>query len=876
MKKLLPVILILLIAMLAFTACNDPGSDPGNNPGNPPQNAPVNPPDGNDPSLKNFENISFQNASFTYNNTEHKIEVSGTLPEGARVSYTNNKATNAGVYNATAKLECDGYNTKTLIATLTVNKATYNMSNAEWSYSSAFTYDGDEKTVTLSGLPAGVSIKSYSNNAKTNAGSYTASAVFNYDTANYNAPTVSPCTWVINKADITATVTMNGGIVEYDTFEHSLEIVGDIPAGTTVKYYYNNIETGYAIDPGTYAVRAVISGPNHNELVINASLVILPSEELLYVANLNGVIYFQNNLDDNKLYKTTSSGVVKVNNDKPEYFFTYGNELYYYSSSLFSKSIKKINSAGFVSSVFSVDGEYLTSDGTYVYYAINNLIFNTDENGIYKYKLDGSEAEPVRICTAKAAYLTVYDGFVYFSNLSADKKLYKVSVNGGTPALIHDEKVEYIIEDNGVLYFDSSTAFASAIYKYNIASATATKMTTDSGKYLAKLGNDIYYVNNDRLTSTIFGDGIYKISALASGSLPGNKILSADAKDGFSSITSDGTYLYFYKLSDKHLYKYNPSSNSLVDLMAGFTPPEDTSPLVGNTVIAEYRGEIYYTNPKDGILNGACLYKYNPTTGTRVKVLQDDVAGVWFNGDLMYYSTCIATNYALFCKNMRTGETTKINSDRCENLIFEGNDIYYIKVSVTGNNAIMKMNATDLTALPTLIYNAENLSVTGMYKYGNTFYFVKNPKIGYQYLFTYTIGESADGESLGIKGKRIVISGDRIYYFDDNDDVIKSCNLTGGDVKTLVQNVVVNDMYISGNKLYYSSTKSATKGFYCYDISAKTNVKISSSVAQAITVVGDNVWFVQTAVIYEVDYPIHTAGGDGMLYCYNGTTVTKK
>ena len=111
--------------------------------------------------------------------------------------------------------------------------------------------------------------------------------------------------------------------------------------------------------------------------------------------NHNGIIYFQNDLDDQKLYKVTENGsIVKVNNDRPEYFFSAGNDLYYYSSSLFSKVIKKINSTGIVSTVCAVDGEYITSDGEYIYYAVNNLILNTDENGIYRYSLSGNQTEP--------------------------------------------------------------------------------------------------------------------------------------------------------------------------------------------------------------------------------------------------------------------------------------------------------------------------------------------------------------------------------------------------------------------------------------------------------------------------------------------------
>ena len=70
-----------------------------------------------------FSCITFANASYTYDGTEKALIVSGNLPEGAKVTYTNNKATNAGTYNATAKITCDGYNDLTLTAKLTIEKA---------------------------------------------------------------------------------------------------------------------------------------------------------------------------------------------------------------------------------------------------------------------------------------------------------------------------------------------------------------------------------------------------------------------------------------------------------------------------------------------------------------------------------------------------------------------------------------------------------------------------------------------------------------------------------------------------------------------------------------------------------------------------------
>ena len=75
------------------------------------------------PILRDFENITFSNETYTYNGAEQSIAISGTLPEGATVTYANEKGTNAGTYNATAVVSCEGYNTLELKATMTINKA---------------------------------------------------------------------------------------------------------------------------------------------------------------------------------------------------------------------------------------------------------------------------------------------------------------------------------------------------------------------------------------------------------------------------------------------------------------------------------------------------------------------------------------------------------------------------------------------------------------------------------------------------------------------------------------------------------------------------------------------------------------------------------
>ena len=827
---------------------------------------------GDNDNLKTFENITFANQTIDYDGQEHEIVLDGELPQGVNVVYENNKGTNAGVYNAKATLTLEGYKTLELTAKLTINKLNYDMSTAHWNYESEFVYNGSEQSDEVLGLPQGVTVKQYQNNAKTNAGNYTANVEFNYDTVNHNEPTLANLNWTINKANITG-ITFESRNYEYDTQKHSLECVGNIPANSTVKVTYNDVEVDGVSEVGTYTVKLVITNANYNTYEDTATLKITSTEELLYSVVFNNKLYFQNNLDNNKLYVYDGTNVKKVNNDKAEYFTINGNQVYYYSSSLFSKVIKSFNGTT-ASVLLDVNGEYLACDGTYLYYAINNLVLNTDQNGIYKIKLDGSE-DAIRLVQDKAEYLAYYDNNIYYSNVSDGRKLYSISVNADnqeTGNLLYDEKVSDILIYNGIIYFNSTKTelglpVASAIRKYVISSGDCIKLTTDNGKYLTKIGSYIYYINKDKITSELFGDGIYRISVLrdSDNSLPGYKIISAE-DNGFSSLSSSGNYLYYYKLNDKHIYSYNLNTNTETDIMANFELPEETITPTGYAKLAEYNGEIYYTNPLD---NG-CLYKYNLTTKARYKVLADSVSNVYFYNGYMYYSTYISVNYALWRMDLQTNETTKISKSRCDNLIFDNDKIYYIKVGSAYNNDIMRMDLDG--SIVETIYNDKNLWVASFEKADNFLYFTIN-SLGNKYAYRYDLSTS-QVENLNLRAKVITQNNGILYYGNIDDNKLYAYNLSTNNSQVLAQNVDINNMVYCNGYLYYSSTKSSTKGFYKLNISTGTSTKLSENCADGLIAVNNKIYFIQTAISYTNDYPSQSKG-NGKLYCYDGNNIVE-
>ena len=163
-----------------------------------------------------FGELSFpENNVFTYDGNAHVIEVDGDIPANAVVTYpSGNSFINAGEYDVTAIVSCDGYVTVRLATTVTIERAKYDMSGVIFE-AKEVVYDGNAHSVAISGtLPQGVSLPKYFINEKetsgaTDVGEYTVKAIFannnpNYDTIPDMETTlkITPAEYKINGVDI--------------------------------------------------------------------------------------------------------------------------------------------------------------------------------------------------------------------------------------------------------------------------------------------------------------------------------------------------------------------------------------------------------------------------------------------------------------------------------------------------------------------------------------------------------------------------------------------------------------------------------------------------------------------------------------------------
>lgn len=215
---------------------------------------------------KQIVGVSFEDLTVDYDGNPHTITLTGKLPAGVSVSYTNNTATEAGVYSATATLYGKGYETVTLTAKLTIVPPDVDITGVTFEDKTVY-YDGNPHSLTVTGeLPEGCSV-TYENNTATNVGEYTATATLSGK--GYNT-LVLTATLAIELADADVTgVVFEDLTVDFDGNEHCIEVTSALPEGVSVSYDKNT-----ATNAGEYTVTATFSQADRKDVKLTAVLTI--------------------------------------------------------------------------------------------------------------------------------------------------------------------------------------------------------------------------------------------------------------------------------------------------------------------------------------------------------------------------------------------------------------------------------------------------------------------------------------------------------------------------------------------------------------------------------------------------------------------------
>ena len=781
---------------------------------------------GGNPSKENFTGVSFESASYVYDGQPHILgEVTGA-PEDTTITYTGrNEYINVGTYNASAKLEKEGYNDKTLNASLIITPAT--ITGITFS-SQTFTYDGNSHTLEINGeLPAGGSVSYTNNGPHTNAGVYQAKAVVS--APNYNDLTLN-ATLTINKATFTG-YTYESKSVKYDGAEHinDIQLVGVFPQGTTSNETVKNSNgetVTSAIEVGTYTYTCVVSNNNYNTITLTATLTIKAQKKDMpvFVAS-DGKIYFANGLHDSYLYSLNGSELNLIDHSSPKEFNKYNSSTaLFIAGSALLNSVKQVSggSANVLYTDSNIDDFVKQSDNIY-YYSSNAL--KAAKSGIYKVDATDSSNEPVvtKVFEGKSDNLALYGGYLYFTNGNDHNYLYKMNLSSGATSLVMEEKVHEFTINSNKLFCTVNGLLNDYIGYLDLSSSstTPTKLTNAAGEFLTVKNGYLYYNYTD-LFSAIDDSvkGVWRIST--SGGNP-EQLLANDGVNGFDVESS--TSLVYIDSTDLHLYRYNISTHARTDLLDGFVAPESTPLNTGGQTIS-LGTKTYYLN----MYAGKTLYCYDESSKKSSQLTTNKVEDFYIYNGIMYFNqVTMLTNNDLYSVNLTMGgEAEKLNSNDVRNMVSDGTYLYathYNWAGTAGGMSRMKLDGSEYVKFSE-VNGAKNLTVKdGKLYYINCATGHDNGYIEYVTLSDITsTTEDFAGTRLSnnIKNvKQFAFDGNNIFYIYNGtiDNSVRRTDFTslGEGTKLASSKTNPNEILLNGSYVYYYSyAASATSyaGFY--------------------------------------------------------------
>lgn len=716
----------------------------------------------------------------TYDGNPHSLgEVKGA-PEGTTVTYTGKEAkVDSGTYSVSAKLEKEGYNTKTLTASLIINPAEFSGLTYE---SNSVTYDGNDhiNDVQLVGFPPENTTTSQI--VKDSSGKIVTSAI---EVGKYNY-TITVTNKNYTTATYTATLTIKAERTDMPVFAAS--------DGTV--YFANGLDNRYiySLASDSTLKRIDFSTPkefkygNDNALFISGTPFLNSVKEFsdATVSNLythsnisdfakysSSVYYFSSNsltAENSGIYKVDSTNseseptITKVFTGKSDNLSIYNNYLYFTNGND-ENYLYRMNLSTNSSSVFLNEKvhEYIIDNGR-LYCTVNGTL----NDYIGYISLSSSSAEPTKLTNNAGEFLRVKNGYLYYNQtdltsvLSSSKKgIWKIntSTKAETQVLQIDGINGFDIDTSGrLLYIDSNDLH---LYRYQESSKNTTDLLPNfvapesaplnvGGRTIA-YGSKIYYLNMYK-GKTLY---VYDENTKTNTQLTDSKV---------ADFTISGDTLYFNQvtmMTNNDLYSVN--------LKSGSEATKLSSNDVRNMVIdGDYIYATHYNwaGVSGGIsrmkLDGTEYVKFSEINGAKNLTIKDgklyfiNCATGQDNGNIEYYSLSDINADSDDLKSTRFGSDIK----NVKQFLFDGNNIFYM-YNGTIDNSVRRTSFTDLSSEVKIASSKTNPNE--MIAYGDYIYYYSYPMTSPESAGFYKVKKTASKDGTQ---ERILDYG-KTYYGSD-------------------------------------------------------------------------------------------------------------
>ncbi len=734
-----------------------------------------------------FNDAVFANATYTYDGNSHILaEVSG-IPEGTTVTYNNRKEyTDVGSYQASAKLVKDGYNDKTLNATLTITPATFSgISFAD----QEFEYDGQPHSITITGtLPSTASVSYSSNvsgitNEATDIGEYLITAKIT--DKNYN------------DLELTATLT-----IKTNDDERYLKWSDD------TLFFQNALHDNYLYAYNSTDKKLLkVSNDNAVDIISTSNDKVIYVSKTLMFSSVKSAEYVTSSLSVTR--ETLFSENAR--------YIQYGSDtvIYYVINGLTNdkSGIYKVDLSGDepVSTCLSVGkAKYLT--------LVNNTLYFADGSNGYKLSsisLSSSNLSRTLVVDEKINNLYCYNGSLYYTvNNLLGNYIEKFALSSQTRVkLTSDAGIDFSFI-NGYLYYINvdklnTMIWGAGIYKVNALS------TSDSSQPGSKV------IEAEKGVCSLTGDGTY----LYYYDMDGYKLNKADTSGDIKENILDnfvkpddptplnlggdmGEYngvLYYLNIwDDKTLHSYNPTTK--VDIRL-------TSNKVDNFSII---GDEIYMNMVTNLTNND-TYRFNLKTGSEIeKINTYDGSDFVSDGTYLYY-TCanaLGAKTEIRRTNLTTFENEQIYSKGVTNLRLINGQLYFIDGYQIYSTNLLTKETTEIKP------DDKSVHTTAFDSDGTSIYYRDMHGLAYASKQLSKFNLLTNEKSIIVEEKTdpisIVCHDDYVYYYTDtisgNNGLYRakantSSSTTGTSVLTTENDFYATTFTFVNNSIYFTNYK---------------------------------------------------------------------
>ncbi|MEG2342275.1 MAG: DUF5050 domain-containing protein [Bacilli bacterium] len=740
--------------------------------------------------------------------------------------------------------------------------------------SKSVTYDGLPHTLVAGDIPEGTNVVYTNNGPFSEIGTYPMSVTCTK--TGYNPKTLEATLTITEK--VFEGITFSSALFIYDGKPHKIEVEGTLPNGTTVTYKCSNDETikNEATEAGTYQIEATLVAANYKEETRRAVLTIIGTgnNRSMYFEPTSKVLYFQNGLDNNKLYSyteaSTSKKVSKVNNDEAHFITKYGEGIAYLSKATLVSSLKAINPSNNSSDTLEVTpAEYLVEgNGTDLFYIVNNLDRAT--SGIYRFNNTGSSL----LLAGSYKNLMYRNEVLYFIDttfsLTKMNRLYSFSLTNNQKQVVIDEYVtSFSLANDSIYYATYVFPSTNTLNSLNLTTLRKVTLANENATNLTFLSDKLYYLKLEPgLPTSIIGNGIYYVDTrIPNPSLTGTLI---DIGKEVCSIYGAGNKIYYYEVSSYNLMSYNTNNKSITNLLNSYKEEPELNTNVNNMSLT-YGTLIYYISSyEDGALysfdtvtklnlkltslkvtyftisntslyaalevshNNISIVSFEVTSPAAGKVLLSNlgaVSSITKNNNNIFYLSSAGEESAIYKAELDGSKPTLLYKQNCSELSVIDNKLYFIEHS-SFNNHIKTLNiASGVSELPVDL----NIEATTYKIVNNKIFYITSAGYNLSKIMSVDLDGSSNKLQITVPtlgmGDELVIANDVIYYLSavaGNNKSIYKVNINGGVIMAITDAPFnPKGMTVLDNFIYFTNAIAADYHFYSSNVHTKETVLIA-------------------------------------------------